>query len=107
MFKNLTHIFKNMGAKYVFYRVRHEIEKRSGLLKRRHPNNLMFGGRIEVADWIKSDGTKREIAKESINHSKSYSSQLKEKADRILSGEIQFFNAEWMKLGRDNKWIHL
>lgn len=104
-FKNLVHIFKNMGVKYVFYRVRHEVEKRSGLLKRRHPNNLSLRGRIEVIDWIKNDKRKQRMVKGSINYSKFYSSQLKEKAERILKGEIQFFNAEWMKLDNDYNWL--
>ena len=39
MLNQAIHIAKNMGLRYTMYRVRHEMEKKTGVLKRRHPTN--------------------------------------------------------------------
>jgi hypothetical protein len=46
-------LFKNMGIRYTTYRISHEIDKRSGLLKRRHPTNPKLKEFISLKKWKK------------------------------------------------------
>lgn len=94
-----------MGLRYILYRVIHEIEKKLGILKKRHPidlttntTNSFFNERNFREPFVIS-------SKESINLPKKPIPILKHKAERILNGELQFFNATWIKLGLDYNWI--
>lgn len=99
-------LYKNMGTRYVAYRVRHELEKRSGLLKKTHPNNLVLQSAItSLAEWKKNKAPFVISAKEELSIVKNPISKLKEKAERILAGELQFFNAEWLNIGKSYNWI--
>ncbi|MFC0428832.1 heparinase II/III domain-containing protein [Chryseobacterium scophthalmum] len=98
-------LYKNMGTRYVAYRVRHEFEKKTGQLKKKHPYNLSLSQPISLADWKASKKEFLIDAKEKLQIQKINSQQLKEKAEKIISGELLFFNANWLSLGKDYNWI--
>lgn len=98
-------LYKNMGTRYVAYRVRHEFEKKTGQLKKKHPYNLTLSKPISLADWKASKKEFLIDAKEKLQIQKINSQQLKEKAEKIISGELLFFNANWLSLGKDYNWI--
>lgn len=98
-------LYQNMGTRYVMYRVRHEIEKRLGILKNTHPNNLVFKQGITLDEWKKSKTPFVVNAKEELKIVKNPTAILKDKVERILQGELQFFNAEWLKIGKNYDWI--
>lgn len=98
-------LYKNMGTRYVAYRVRHEFEKKTGQLKKKHPYNLSPSLPISLTDWKSSKKEFLIDAKEKLQIQKINSQQLKEKAEKIISGELLFFNANWLFLGKDYNWI--
>jgi len=98
-------LYKNMGTRYVAYRVRHEFEKKTGQLKKKHPYNLSPSLPISLTDWKASKKEFLIDAKEKLQIQKINSQQLKEKAEKIISGELLFFNANWLFLGKDYNWI--
>lgn len=98
-------LYKNMGTRYVTYRVRHEIEKKLGILKKTHPNNLVFTHAITLAEWKQSKAPFVINAKEELQITKNPTAVLKDKTERILHGELQFFNAEWLNVGKDFDWL--
>lgn len=51
MLRNALQIFHNMGFRYVAYRAWHEVEKRTGLLKRRFPTKLIDQKFLSKAEW--------------------------------------------------------
>ncbi len=51
MLKNALQLLKNMGPRYVTYRAWHEVEKRTGWLKRRFPTNPEPQEFISKEDW--------------------------------------------------------
>jgi len=96
---------QNMGSRYVVYRVRHELEKKLGLLKKKHPRDLSLTNPIGLSEW-KTDKKAFVIdAREDIVITKYPTDLLKQKAERILNGELQYFNAEWLNIGKDYNWI--
>jgi hypothetical protein len=96
---------KNMGSRYISYRVKHEIEKKLGVLKLRHPNNLFLKEKISLDEWRRNKNPFLIGAKHEINIAKKPNSSLKEKANKILDGDIQFFNRNWDSLGAEYDWI--
>lgn len=97
----------NMGIRYISYRVKHEIEKKVGMLQKRHPILPNKKNLITLEQWRKNTPTflystpndlLSEISKESLE-------SLKTKAKKILNGEILYFSKEWINLGKDYDWI--
>lgn len=99
------HFCQNMGARYVLYRMRHEVEKKMGALKNRHPSNLQAPGKISLIDWKSIKNPFVIEAKESLLFPKNQSRSLQEKAEKILTGQLQFFSSEWFKIGLDYNWL--
>lgn len=98
-------LFQNMGTRYTIYRIRHELEKKIGYLKKKHPVNLSFKVPITISDWKASHNPYVIEPKEALLIPKEHFEPLREKAERILAGEIQFFSSEWRSLGKDYNWI--
>jgi len=98
-------LVQNMGVRYVKYRMRHEIEKRLGIVKRLHPQTPPFKTFINLRDW-RSNPFKFAIPeRHEVVLPKTQSDELAVDAQRILRGEICFFGSEWKNLGIGYDWI--
>ncbi|GHB85678.1 heparinase II/III family protein [Persicitalea jodogahamensis] len=51
MLRNAIELIQNMGFRYVAYRTRHELEKQTGVLKRRFPANPEYQEFVSLHDW--------------------------------------------------------
>ena len=98
-------LLSNMGTRYVSYRVKHEFEKRSGILKKRHPVNPPLKSFITRDEWKKTSPLFAIPERELLTFQKHKKSSLKSKFEKITNGEICFFSHEWKKLGLDYDWI--
>jgi hypothetical protein len=105
MLKQAIPIIKNMGMRYSLYRVRHELEKKTGVLKRRHPTDLPVKKYISLKEFRANSPLFVIPEREKITFEKHPNTELKNKAARIIQGEIPFFSSEWKNLGRDYDWI--
>jgi len=94
-----------MGLRYSFYRVKYAIESKFGLFKKRHPTNPSVKKFISLDYWKNSATTFVIDTKENMQLEKNPNSELKEKATKILNGEICFFSSEWKSLGQNYNWI--
>jgi hypothetical protein len=103
--KLIFQLFKNMGIRYMIYRISHEIEKKLGILEKRHPIFLkpkyfqsLEDWRLNVPDFIIKERSE-------LTFKRISSVVLNEKANRIKSGSLCFFNNEWIEIGTDYDWI--
>lgn len=94
-----------MGLRYTAYRVFHEIEKRVGILKLKHPIETFSKHFVTLEEWKKINIPFVISEKESLNFDKIQSNILKEKAAKIINGEVLFFSAEWKKIEGKDSWI--
>jgi hypothetical protein len=94
-----------MGFRYTCYRVTHVIESKFGLLKKRHPIKPAVKKFIVLEDWKNSTTTFVIDTRENTQLVKNPNPELKEKATKILNGEIFFFSSEWKNLGKDYDWV--
>ncbi|MFT5753325.1 MAG: hypothetical protein ACI924_000540 [Flavobacterium sp.] len=94
-----------MGFRYTSYRIRHEIEKRLGLLKKKHPlqpENKYF---ISLTEW-KNLGIPFVIEeKEKLFFEKIKDETLRENTLKILNGQLFFFSSDWKNVGANYDWI--
>jgi hypothetical protein len=93
-----------MGLRYTYYRVTHAIESKIGLLKKRHPINPVFKKFVSLENWKNSACTFVIDTRENLQLEKNPNPELKEKATKILKGEVCFFSSEWKNLGKDYNW---
>ncbi len=103
--KLVIQLYQNMGLRYVLYRLKHELEKRMGLLKKRHPLRLQLREPISREAWKQSKSYFLQKSKFDIGYSLNHSHKLKETAERILGGELLFFNASWIQLPEKYNWL--
>ncbi len=94
-----------MGPRYAGYRVWHEVEKRTGRLKKKHPATGEQKFFLSLEQWRK-DGFQFVIKnRENIELPKNPATALEEKAEKILQGKVCFFSHEWRDLGTNYDWI--
>lgn len=105
MIKQALHIIHNMGMRYTLYRISHEIEKRTGVLKKKHPQNPPFKQFVSLDEWKNNLPNFAISERELINFEKVGNSELKQKTEKILKGESCFFSSEWKSLGLKYDWI--
>ena len=94
-----------MGFRYIFYRVKHELEKRLGVLKHRFPSPSQRKYFISLEAW--KDNPKKFFFKEreSLVFEKKPSKNIKDCANKILNGEIQCFSYHWLTIPKSYEWV--
>lgn len=98
-------LYHNMGTRYVMYRVFHELEKNLGRLKRKHPAHLKFQKTISIDQWRQTKNAFIIDSKQLLSFKKYPSKILKQKTEKILVGEFQYFNAKWIRIGKNYDWV--
>jgi hypothetical protein len=98
-------LFQNMGLRYTAYRIRHEMEKRFGILKRKHPSSPQSKFFIDLEIWKLNTPNFVIKSREEIALEKDPNGKLKVEAQKILNGEICFFSSDWKNLGLNYDWI--
>lgn len=103
MKKNLQ-LIRNMGFRYIAYRISFEIGRKAGMLKIKHPTSIKFKNKIELEDWRKIESP-TEFKMFEHKNSENCLKTLKEKGERILNGEVCFFSNDWAFLGDSFDWV--
>lgn len=98
-------LWRNMGSRYVGYRVRHELDKKLGRLVNRHPVHPDPKSWMSVDAWKKSPPKFFFQSRKDLDHARQPTDSMRDKAQKILAGNIQFFSDEWLDLGEDYDWV--
>ncbi|MEQ8925281.1 MAG: heparinase II/III family protein, partial [Fulvivirga sp.] len=104
-FSKVVQVYQNMGSRYFLYRLVYELKKRTGLLKRRFPVSPKIKYFIPLEDWKKQHSIFYFDDRESLVFKKSRDAKLASKAEKILNGQLLFFNSQWFDLGKNYDWI--
>lgn len=103
--KLFLQLIKNMGTRYVAYRVFHEVEKRSGLLKRRHPQNFQSIFFIPWEQWKVYAPAFLFDSRENLNSYQFFDQDLIPRINHMKEGKFRFFYSEEILLGQDYDWV--
>lgn len=105
MLRQAIRILKNMGLRYALYRVGHEHEKKTGLLKRRHPTDPAIKQFVPLDEFRANTPLFVIPNRENITFPKHPNVALNKKTTSIVQGEIRFFSSEWNDLSKEYDWI--
>jgi hypothetical protein len=89
-----------MGLRYVLFRMKYELLRRSGLLKKRFPTNPKPQNWVNRADWKKQKTTFFFDCKENITLPRSAEAAevLEKQVAQFQAGYLLFFGAEYKKV---------
>ena len=93
-----------MGWRYTSFRLWHEIQKRTGLLKNKFPTTPPFKQYITPAEWKKQPAKFFFADRESLTIPRIPSPELLETFTNIKNGRILLFNSILTDLGKDYDW---
>ncbi len=103
--KNGFNLFRNMGLRYIGFRVKDELSRRTGLLKRKFPVSPEYKQYISLEQWKNNGGNFFFKSKESLALFKNPSAEMKEKFQKIKEGKFIFFNSVEFDIGKDYDWV--
>jgi hypothetical protein len=95
----------NMGWRYVSFRARYELLRRSGLLKSKFPAAPPFRQYITLQQWEDQPVKFFFVGKASLDIPRNPFPKLKETFDNIRSGKIMLFNSILTDLGANYDWL--
>lgn len=104
MMNTKVQIVKNMGLRYATYRLRHEMEKKLGVLKKKHPINPPFKKYISLEDWRENlppfffNGKDIPLIPEPQQ-------SLRARVEGMKNGEYVFFGKKTYPLGENYDWV--
>lgn len=103
--KKGLNFLNNMGWRYVRFRIKNEILRKTGLLKSKFPTSPELIHYVKLKDWKNSKNSFFFSAKSSLLFSKKPSQQIADRFYKIENGKFIFFNSVEFSLGKDYDWI--
>ena len=94
-----------MGPRYFLFRVKYEILKRTGILKRRFPTDYKKQGSLSLTDWKNQKISFFFDSKQSLGFGKNPTDKLKKKIENYKGGRFEFFGGQIFDLGMDYDWM--
>lgn len=98
-------LVRNNGLPYAFYRTWHTVKERSGYLRLQFPAGRNIDHTISLQQFRETTATLSIARRDTLTVSQQFSSTINETAQRILSGEVQWFHGNWYKFTDPDKWI--
>lgn len=102
--KNSIDLIRNMGFKYVTFRLWYMAKLKSGVFKMKFPQRVALKTYISLDEWKKSNSKFFFDAKSSIQFPKKKSSELQEWYVNFKKGQLIFFNSSPYSVTEDD-WI--
>lgn len=100
----LIDFIKNMGFRYIGFRVWHLIQVKSGWFKKKFPVSPEFKKFISLEDWKKSEIPFLINSREKINLDKNLSVDLEYRFRESVKNNITFFNCQQLQLNDKTQW---
>ncbi len=94
-----------MGWRYISFRARHEVLKRTGLLKHKFPAAPHFKQYITLDKWKNQKVEFFFSDKETLTFPRNPQPELKETFYNIRNGKFLMFNSFLTNLGKDYDWV--
>lgn len=103
--KNILNLAQNMGPRYIAFRVRHELLRRSGMLKGKFPQAPAQKAYITLEQWKQTAATFFFQSRTEIKIPKNTTTELAQRFDWIKEGKLLMFNSFLTDLGTGYDWI--
>ncbi|MCU0394575.1 MAG: heparinase II/III family protein [Chitinophagaceae bacterium] len=97
------HIARNMGPRYILFRLNHELQKRTGRFMKRFPVQPPWQEYLSLEDWKANKPAFFLTQKPGKSFADLGIPALPEPP--CINGSIRFFNAAYKQLGKDYDWL--
>lgn len=98
-------LLRNMGWRYITFRLKHEVLRRSGLLRKKFPTFPKFERYISLNDWKSNRGAFFFTDKASLSFPKKPASATEDRFQKLKEGKFVFFNSKEYNIGVDYDWV--
>lgn len=108
MFYKLTqaiNLIKNMGLRYVLFRIYYQIALKSGYFKLKFPSKVKTQNFITLDQWKNLDKKFFFNSREEQDFPKDQNDSLKKEAEEIFNGTFTFFSSIKFNLGKNYDWL--
>lgn len=102
---SLIKVLKSKSLRYILFRSKYELERRSGLLAGKFPTSPKSVKLPTLSEWRGSSIEYLFNNRESLKVPKVSSNKLKNEAERVLRGDVQLFSSEWYSIGLNPDWV--
>ena len=102
---NLIRVVRSKSPRYIAYRGWHTLQKKTGLLEMKFPTELKEVSHPSLSEWRSRKGGYFFDSRERVQIPRVSHLELKEKAQRMLKGDVLFFSKAWKPLGLDYDWV--
>lgn len=103
---SIIRVLKSKSLKYILFRSKYELERRSGLLVQKYPTRLKPVNILpSLAEWQEKGCGWFFESRDNLNVAKCKSPELKERMTHLLKGDVLFFSKTWKPLGLDYDWV--
>jgi Heparinase II/III-like protein/Heparinase II/III N-terminus len=103
--KDSRNLIRNMGFRYVRFRLSHELSRRTGMLKRKFPVSPVSQHFINLQQWKELDVSFFFKDKDALRLIRQPSTKLKEWFDNYQTGKLVFFGSTVFNLGKEYDWV--
>lgn len=102
--RNAAGLIRNMGFRYVSFRIKFELKRRLGLLKQRFPVSVPDKSWTTLEQWKKSRG-RFFFDMKTLDIPKNPHPDLKNRFELYQSGKLWYFNSVLLDIGSNYDWI--
>lgn len=95
----------NMGWRYIAFRSVYELKRKTGLLKKRFPEDPVFQRYLSLEDWKKQSVRFFFSSREELDLPQNPSKELAQRFQQIKEGRLSFFNGAIIDLGTSHNWM--
>jgi hypothetical protein len=103
--KNNLNLIKNMGWRYIAFRSKYEVLRKTGLLKKSFPVNVADKTFFTLEQWKNQGGKFFFNAKEQLIVPKEHAADLAKRFADYEAGKMLFFNSLEFNIGRNYDWV--
>ena len=103
--KAALNLFQNMGPRYVAFRISHEMQRRTGMLKKKFPVNPKEVAFISLEQWKQQTPVFFFASKQDINSPLKPTIGLQKWFENYEQGKFLLFSNSWFNLGRSYNWV--
>ena len=103
--KNNFNLIQNMGMRYVQFRITHELQRITGMLKRKFPVAPEFQQYISFYQWKELNVNFFFEDKSSLQLVKQPSTELKDWFENYKNGKFVFFGSALFDIGKEYDWV--
>ncbi len=103
--RNGINLVANMGSRYAMFRVKHELLRKTGLLKKKFPISIVYRQYITLDQWRNNSGIFFFNDKQTLSFLKNPIPAIEERYYRIKQGIFLFFNSTEFNIGKDYDWV--